>query len=94
MNPRSKALRSFCKSAIVTQVIDKPTRVTESSALLDAILVSNPRPVKLSWVMDLTIRIDDRFPVYVLLANTYFTLHSFKKYSFEKFANRSFIFSR
>ena len=56
---------SFCATVNATQLIDKPTRVTENSrSLLDVILVSDPVLVKSSGVLEITI--SDHFLVYVV----------------------------
>ena len=65
-NPRGEALLSFCAIVNATQLIHKPTRVTESSrSLLDVILVSDPVLVKSSGVLEVTI--SDHFLVHVVI---------------------------
>ena len=55
-NPRTEALRSFCTLVNATQLINEPTRITQStSILIDVVLVSNPALVKSSGVSDITI---------------------------------------
>ena len=63
-NPRGDALRSFCATVNVMQLIDKPTRVTETSrSLVDIIMVSDPALAKVSGVLEVTI--SDHFLVFV-----------------------------
>ena len=65
-NPRTEALRSFCTLVNATQLINEPTRITQStSTLIDVVLVSNPAHVKSSGVSDITI--SDHFLVYAFL---------------------------
>ena len=65
-NPRGEGLLSFCAVVNATQLMHKPTRVTESSrSLLDVILVSDPVLVKSSGVLEVTIK--DHFLVYVVI---------------------------
>ena len=64
VNPRGEALRSFCSSLNATQLVDKPTRVTQSKcSLLDVVVISNPNLVHSSEVQELTI--GDHFLVFV-----------------------------
>ena len=92
-NPRGEALLSFCATVNATQLIDKPTRVTENSrSLLDVILVSDPVLVKSSGVLEITI--SDHFLVYVVInlrspkqAPTYLVTRSFRNYKADQFAN-------
>ena len=85
-NPRRDALRSFCATVNVMQLIDKPTRVTETSrSLLDIIMVSHPALAKLSGVLEVTI--SDHFFVFVDInlkspkqAPTYVVTRSFRNY--------------
>ena len=91
-NPRRDALRSFCATVNVTQLIDKPTRVTETSrSLLDIIMVSHPALAKLSGVLEVTI--SDHFFVFVDInlkspkqAPTYVVTRSFRNYKADQFA--------
>ena len=92
-NPRGEALLSFCATVNATQLIDKPTRVTENSrSLLDVILVSDPVLVKSSGVLEITI--SDHFLVYVVInlrspkqAPTYIVTRTFRNYKADQFAN-------
>ena len=85
-NPRGDALRSFCATVNVTQLIDKPTRVTETSrSLLDIIMISDPALAKVSGVLGVTI--SDHFLVFVDInlkspkqAPTYVVTRSFKRF--------------
>ena len=83
-NLKGDALRSFCAIVNVTQLIYKPTRVTETSrSLLDIIMVSDPALAKVSGVLEVTIR--DHFLVFVDInrkspkqAPTYVVTRSFR----------------
>ena len=84
---------SFCATVNATQLIDKPTRVTENSrSLLDVILVSDPVLVKSSDVLEITI--SDHFLVHTVInlrspkqAPTYIVTRSFRNYKANQFAN-------
>ena len=55
-NPETRALSSFCTSINLTQLVSNPTRVTHTSlSLFDVILVTNPRTVESSEVLQSTI---------------------------------------
>ena len=55
-NPTGGALRSFCTPVNLTQLINKPTRVTKTShRLLDVMLVYDTDLVQSSRIRDLTI---------------------------------------
>ena len=91
-NPRGDALRSFCATVNVTQLIDKPTRVTETSrSLLDIIMVSDPALAKVSGVLEVTI--SDHFLLFVDInqkspkqAPTYVVTRSIRNYKADQFA--------
>ena len=91
-NPRGDALRSFCATVNVMQLIDKPTRVTETSrSLLDIIMVSDPALAKVSGVLEVTI--SDHFLVFVdnnlkspKQAPTYVVTRTFRNYKADQFA--------
>ena len=92
-NLRGEAPLSFCAIVNATQLIHKPTRVTESSrSLLDVILVSDPVLVKSSGILEITI--SDHFLVHVVInlrppkqAPTYVVTRSFRNYKADQFAN-------
>ena len=59
-------LSNFCTAFNFTQVINEPTRITESSkSLIDIILVSNKNAIKESNV--LPVSISDHDMVYIVL---------------------------
>ena len=65
-DPNAQALRSFCTSTNLVQLIGNPTRVTQTSeSLIDVILVTNFGIVENSEVLQLTI--SDHFIVTVQL---------------------------
>ena len=90
---RGDALRSFCASVNVHQLIDRPSRVTMTSrSLLDIVMLSKKDIVKTSGVLDLTI--GDHYLVYVFLNRKvpkpppiYFTTRSFKNYTADQFSS-------
>ncbi|XP_028517192.1 uncharacterized protein LOC114575823 [Exaiptasia diaphana] len=91
-NPKGEALRSFITSVNASQLIDKPTRVTQTSrSLIDVIIVSNPNIVKTSGVLDKTIS-DHNLILVTLnlkvpkLPPSAIMTRSFKKYDPHKFA--------
>ena len=62
----SRALKDFCSTLNLTQLISTPTRVTETSEkLIDVILTSNETLIKSSGVQELTI--SDHFLVHCTL---------------------------
>ena len=64
--PDSKALQEFISESNLTQVINKPTRVTvESLSLIDVILVSSLSLVESSGVINTSI--SDHLPIYTVL---------------------------
>lgn len=66
LNPASYILQDFCSAFNLTQIIRKPTRVTENSAtLIDVILASNTNMVLDANVMPCSI--SDHDLVYVQL---------------------------
>ena len=66
LNPASYILQDFCSAFSLTQIIRKPTRVTENSAtLIDVILASNTNMVLNANVMPCSI--SDHDLVYVQL---------------------------
>ena len=85
-NPASQALLNFCRSFNLSQLITKPTRITDSTKpLLDVIIVSNMRQVLKSKVLQSSI--SDHDLVYVVLRlksarqkPVHVTTRSFKHY--------------
>jgi hypothetical protein len=78
----AQMLSNFCTAFNFTQVINEPTRITESSKSLIDILVSNKNAIKESSVL----------PVYIVLGlnktlskPVYITTHSFKHYDCDAF---------
>ena len=86
-----QTLLNFCKAYNLTQVINEPTRITESSkSLIDIILVSNKNVVKESKVLPVSISDHDLVYVTLNLKKTrakpiYITTRSFKHYNCDAF---------
>ena len=89
----SKALTDFCRSYNLSQLIQTPTRVTESSkSLLDVILASEVKQVQKAEVLQSSV--SDHDLVYVTLRlkkarpkPVFITTRSFKHYNPEAFCN-------
>lgn len=90
-NPETKALLNFCRSYNLSQLITKPTRVTETtSSILDVILASDTKQVH--NVMVLESSISDHDLVYITLKlkkerskPVYITTRSYKHYKADAF---------
>ena len=90
-NPEAKALLNFCRSYNLSQLITRPTRVTETtSSILDVILVSDTKQVL--NVMVLESSISDHDLVYITLKlkkerskPVYITTRSYKHYKADAF---------
>ena len=90
-NPETKALLNFCLSYNLSQLITKPTRVTETtSSILDVILASDTKQVH--NVMVLESSISDHDLVYITLKlkkerskPVYITTRSYKHYKADTF---------
>ena len=91
--PDSKALQEFITESNLTQVINKPARVTdESLSLIDVILVSSPSLVESSGVINTST--SDHLPIYTVLKlkppkalPSYVTTRSYKNYVPSAFAS-------
>ena len=90
-NPEAKALLNFCRSYNLSQLITRPTRVTETtSSILDVILASDTKQVL--NVMVLESSISDHDLVYITLKlkkerskPVYITTRSYKHYKADAF---------
>lgn len=88
----SHAFANFCYTYSWCQMVTKPTRMTDSTVLLDIILVSDAKQV--TQVKVLSSSISDHDLVYVTwrqekqrISTTFMTTRSFKNYSLERFNN-------
>ena len=92
--PDSNALQEFITESTLTQVISKPTRVTdESLSLIDVILVSSPSLVESSGVINTSI--SDHLSIYTMLKlkppkalPSHVTTRSYKNYVPSAFASK------
>ena len=90
-DPAAQALVNFCTSFNLSQVINQPTRITETSeSLIDVILASNKNLVKETKVVPSSI--SDHDLIYAVLnlkrcpqTPTYITTRSYKNYQRDAF---------
>lgn len=86
VNPEARALLNFCHSYNLPQLIDTPTRVTDTSkSILDVILASDTNLVQKKRAMECSISDHDLVYVVLRLKNirrrpVYITVRSFKHY--------------
>ena len=86
-NPDGLTLLNFASELNIKQLINSPTRITESSrSLIDVAMSSTPDLVQESGVINTSI--SDHFPVYMVLNLTlpkqprsYITVRSYKNYN-------------
>ena len=91
-SPEFKALTELTSELNLKQIILSPTRITDTSqSLIDLILVSSPKLVRDSGVLNTSI--SDHLPVYVTLKlkstkplPSYITVRSYKNYNADLFA--------